>query len=99
VLDLKKIAVLFLILLLVVLIGCEAHIHKIGVGAKEGKMKQARQWYALWGLAPLNQIDTRDMADDATDYEIKTEKAALDIILNIFTGWITVYSRTITVTK
>ncbi len=95
----KKTVALILIIALILLIGCEAHIHKVGVGAKEGKAKQARQWYALWGLAPLNQVDTQSMAEGATDYEIKTEKSALDIILNMFTGMITVYSRTVTVTK
>ena len=33
------------------------------------------------------------------DYEIKTEQSALDIIFNIFTSSVTVYSRTVTVTK
>lgn len=95
----KKFVALLLILTVIVLIGCEAHIHKVGVGAKQGIAVQKRQWYALWGLAPLNQVDTREMAGDATDYEIKTEKSALDVILNIFTGYITITSRTITVTK
>ena len=95
----KKFIALLLILSVVILIGCEAHIHKVGVGAKQGIVVQKRQWYALWGLAPLNQVDTREMAGNATDYEIKTEKSAVDIIINIFTSYVTITSRTVTVTK
>ncbi len=95
----KKTVALILIISLIVMLGCAAHIHKVGVGAKKGMTVQKRQWYALWGLAPLNQIDTREMAGDATDYEIKTEASPVDIILNFFTGYLTIVSRTVTVTK
>jgi len=39
------------------------------------------------------------MAGGAANYEIKTEQSPLDIIINFFTGIVTVYSRTVTVTK
>jgi len=39
------------------------------------------------------------MAAGTTDYTIKTEQSALDVVINIFTSWVTVYSRTVTVTK
>jgi flagellar basal body-associated protein FliL len=95
----KKAVALILIISLIVMVACAAHVHKVGVGAKKGISTQKRQWYALWGLAPLNQIDTREMAGDAKDYEIKTEASPVDIILNIFTSYITITSRTVTVTK
>ncbi len=95
----KKYIALSLLVLLVFMIGCSAHLHKVGVGSKTGDATQARQWYALWGLVPLNNVDTQTMAGGAADYEIKTEQSAMDIILNLFTGMITVYSRTVTVVK
>lgn len=95
----KKYVALLLLVLLVFMIGCEAHMHKVGVGSKTGDATQARQWYALWGLVPLNQVDSQALAGGAADYDIKTEKSVLDIVLNIFTGMITVYSRTVTVVK
>jgi len=95
----KKVVALILIIGLIMMLGCAAHVHKVGVGAKKGITVQKRQWYALWGLAPLNEIDTRTMAGDAKDYEIKTEASAVDIIINIFTSYITITSRTVTVTK
>ncbi len=79
--------------------GCSAHIHKVGTGAQGGEIENGRQWYVLWGLVPINNIDTNDMADGETDYTIKTEQSALDVIINIFTGMVTIHSRTVTVTK
>jgi hypothetical protein len=39
------------------------------------------------------------MAGSAKDYTIKTEVSALDVIINIFTTYVSVVSRTVTVTK
>ncbi|MBC8415916.1 MAG: hypothetical protein ISS80_04090 [Candidatus Cloacimonetes bacterium] len=95
----KKVTIIIMLVTLFALIGCATHIHTIGKGAQGGQMIETRQWYALWGLVPLNEVDTHAIAGDVTDYEIKTEQNALDIILNIFTSAISVYSRTVTVTK
>ena len=95
----KKVTIIIMLITLLALVGCATHIHTIGKGAQGGQTIETRQWYALWGLVPLNEVDTSTIAGDATDYEIKTEQNALDIILNIFTSAITVYSRTVTVTK
>ena len=95
----RAIAVLFLFLFIVSLVGCAAHIHKVGNGPQGNSMMQQRQWYVLWGLVPINTVDTHQMAGGAADYEIKTESAALDVIINIFTTYVSVVSRTVTVTK
>jgi hypothetical protein len=96
----KKIISLLLIGVFVALmVGCAAHVHTIGKGPQKGEYTEARQWYILFGLVPLNTVDTAEMAEDATDYEIKTENSALDIIMNIFTSYISVTSRTVTVTR
>jgi hypothetical protein len=96
----KKIISLIVIVVIVSLvIGCAAHIHKVGQGAHGAEKKEARQWYVLWGLVPINEIDTQQMADGATDYTIKSEQAALDVIINIFTANVSVVSRTVTVSK
>ena len=95
----RAIAVFFLLLFTFSLVGCSYHIHKVGNGPKGNTMTQQRQWYVLFGLVPINDVDTHQMAAGATDYEIKTEQSALDIVINIFTGIASVYSRTVTVTK
>ncbi len=76
--------------------GCSTHLHVVGDGSET---VEQRQWYVLWGLVPINDVDSAEMADGAADYTIETEKSALDVIINIFTGVVSVYSRTVTVTK
>jgi hypothetical protein len=78
---------------------CATHVHTIGDGAQTGVEQQERQWYVLWGLVPINEVDTKEMAGDAEDYTITTEQEALDVIINIFTTYVTVVSRTVTVEK
>ena len=81
------------------MMGCAAHTHLIGKGAQGDNVTEGRQWYILFGLVPLNNIDSHDMAADADDYTIKTEQSVLDVIMNMFTGIVTVNSRTVTVTR
>jgi hypothetical protein len=95
----KKIISLLLLTAFIGLVGCSANIHKVGKGAQGNEVMEARQWYVLCGLMPLNEVDTNQMAGGAADYEIKTEQSAMDIIMNMFTGCVTVFSRTVTVTK
>lgn len=81
------------------LTGCMTHMHVVGEGSKQGIVETERQWYALWGLIPINKVDTKEMAKGAKDYTIKTEQSALDIIINIATSFVTVYSRTVEVRR
>ncbi len=81
------------------LAGCMTHIHVVGDGAKGSAVEQERQWYVLWGLVPINKVDSAQMAKGAKNYEIKTESNALDVIINIFTSAVTVYSRTVEVKR
>lgn len=97
---LKKSVILTVsLIILISLMACSAHVHTVGRGPQTGQEVQARQWYVLWGLVPLNDIDTNQMAGGAADYQIKTEQAFLDIVINWFTSAVTIYSRTVTVTK
>ena len=96
----KQIIAVSLVLAFILLTaGCMAHMHKVGAGEQQGIPVQERQWYVLWGLVPINNVDSHAMAGGATDYTIRTEQSALDVIINIFTGVVTVYSRTVTVMK
>jgi hypothetical protein len=76
-----------------------AHMHVVGDGAKAASVQQERQWYVLWGLVPINTVDTAQMAGGATNYTVKTEHTALDVIINIFTSVVSVTSRTVEVRK
>ncbi len=87
------------IVLLLVAVGCTTHVHNVGNGPQTHQVSEARQWYILWGLVPINDVNTSTMAGDATDYEIMTEVTPIDILIGIPAGWVTVTSRTVTVTK
>ena len=96
---LKKCLAVVLILGVLFLIGCATHIHKVGNGAQGNDMMVQRQWYVLFGLVPINIVDTNAMAGGATDYEIITQHTPIDIVINMFTGVISVNSRTVAVRK
>jgi type II secretory pathway component PulK len=91
--------VLVVLMVVALVAGCATHIHQVGRGAQSGQMEQQRQWYVLFGLVPINNVDTGDMAGEADDYTIKTQQSFLDVVINIFTGIVSVNSRTVTVTK
>ena len=95
----SRLVAVVLVFSFLLLIGCTAHIHKIGTGAQSDEEMQARQWYILFGLVPLNDVDTNEMSGRAENYEIKTETGVVDILLNIITGYVTITSRTVTVSK
>ena len=83
----------------VFLIGCAAHTHVIGNGAKGGESISKAQWYAVWGLVPLGNVDTKEMAGGATDYTIKTKESFVDFLIGIITENVTIVRRTVTVEK
>lgn len=95
----KKIGVVFTLVVIMFMVGCATHTHVVGNGAQGMEQTQQRQWYVLFGLVPINNVETEIMAAGVTDYTIKTQQSALDVIINIFTGWVSVYSRTVTVSQ
>ena len=95
----RRFVALLTVILLVVSTACTRHLHEVGNGAHGGAVVEQRQWYILFGLVPLNHVDSKQMAAGATDYSVRTEASALDVIMTIFTAWVTVNSRTVTVSK
>ena len=64
----KKTVVLIMIVSSLFLIGCSTHIHTVGTGPQTGQIESARQWYILYGLIPLNTVDTGAMAGGVANY-------------------------------
>lgn len=96
---LEKLAAMLCIAVLLFIAGCAAHTHQIGAGAQGSQTIEARQWYVLWGLVPLNEVDTQSMAGGATDYQITTAHTPLDFVIGAVTGVVSVHSRTVLVEK
>ena len=93
----RKLSAIFLIAGMLFVIGCAAHTHKVGDGAQGNDTTSARQWYVLYGLVPINDVDSNAMAAGATDYEITTSHTPLDVVITAVLSSITIYSRTVTV--
>ena len=81
------------------LTACNSMTHTVGSGGTGGNQVSHRTWYVLWGLIPVNEKDSKDLAAGATDYTVHAERDALDIILNIFTSFVSLVSRSETVTR
>ena len=100
----KKAVVMIMIVSSLFLIGCSTHVHTVGTGPETGMTKVARQYYLLWGLIPLNTVDTNQMAASmkTDNYEIKSQVGLVDGAIN-FASMVTigglVSSRTVTITK
>ena len=100
----KKVVVMIMIVSSLFLIGCSTHFHTVGTGPETGLTKVGRQYYLLWGLIPLNTVDTNQMAASmkTDNYEIQSQVALIDGVIN-FASMVTigglVTSRTVTVTK
>lgn len=96
----KKALGLFLIALMVLTFAsCMTHRHIVGSGAQGFNVQSKTQWYILWGLVPLNDADTAEMAKGAANYEIRTYFGGLDFLINFLLGGFTVMSRTVLVVR
>lgn len=96
---LRKLSAVFLVVAMLFVIGCAAHTHKVGNGAQGYDVTEARQWYIVWGLVPINDVDTNAMAGEATDYEITTSYTPIDFIIGVVAGSVSISSRTVSVRK
>jgi len=81
------------------LASCAANVHVVGDGPHTGQKIKKKQWYVIWGLVPINEVDTQAMAAGATDYQIKTVYGVDDCIANLFLNYVSVGMRTVEVTK
>lgn len=95
----KTLASLMIVLCTVFIVSCVTHEHIIGNGPQGNTVVAEKQWYVLFGLVPLNNVDTKAMAGNARDYKIKTETSFIDGLISYFTMIVTVSCRTVEVTK
>jgi uncharacterized protein YcfL len=98
----KKAVVMIMIVSSLFLIGCSTHFHTVGTGPQTGVSNTARQFYLLYGLIPLNSVDTGAMAEGAANYEIQTQVGPMDLVINVASAVAIagiVSSRSVKVTK
>ncbi|MCB9357670.1 MAG: hypothetical protein H6506_04795 [Calditrichaeota bacterium] len=95
----KLVRIVMIAMLCAALSGCYTFNHQVGNGASTGMAKKKKQWFILWGLVPLTEVDSKALAGGASDYDIQTQMAIDDVLISIITSWVTVYPQTVTVTK
>jgi len=79
--------------------GCYTNTHIVGKGAQTSQVVEERQWYVLWGLVPINKVDSQSMAGGAKDYRIETSITFMDWVISIFTSVVSVVPSTVKVMK
>ena len=98
----KKLIIVIMLASSLLIVGCSTHVHTVGAGPQTGLTETARQYYLLYGLIPLNTVDTIEMAGGVDNYEIQTQTGPVDIGIGlasaVMVGGI-VSSRTVTVRK
>jgi hypothetical protein len=80
------------------LVGCTTHEHIVGTGAATGYTESAKQWYLLWGLMAINDVNTNVLSGGAENYKIITQTSIIDALITSLTGGI-LSVRTVKVIK
>jgi hypothetical protein len=96
----KTIKAFFGIFLLVFLLSsCMSLTHVVGSGASSSVSTEKKQWYALWGLVPINTVDSKAMAEGASNYTIKSKVKFVDYVISAFTSAVSINVQTVSVLK
>lgn len=78
---------------------CYSSSHIVGSGGKGGEVIAKKQWFALYGLAPLNTVNSKELAGTATDYTVTTKFTFVDHLIGAVTGFLTIRPMTVQVQK
>jgi hypothetical protein len=91
-------SVMCLVLCATLLTSCFTSTHVVGAGGS-GETVQTKQWFALWGLVPLNNANSQQLAGGKTDYTVTTTFSFVDMVIGAITGIVSVYPMTVKVKK
>ncbi len=94
----KSVILIIFLLFFILLTGCFRHVHTVGSGPHIGKIEEEKQWYILWGIMSLNDVDGGVIAEN-TNCRITTECKPMDCVINFFTGVVSIYRTSVTVEK
>lgn len=97
--KMKKLLVVLTCFLALTFTSCYTMEHTVGEGSKTGVVVEQKQWYAVWGLVPINVIDTKAMAGGAENYTITTQHSFVDQLISAFTSIVSIVVQTVEVQK
>jgi len=95
----KKLLVVLTCFLAVSFTSCFTVEHTVGEGSKTGVTIEQKQWYALWGLIPIIEVDTKAMAGGAENYTITTKHSFVDQLISAITGVVSIVVISVEVQK
>jgi hypothetical protein len=96
----RKIKSLLIALIFVASVSsCYQLEHVVGDGAQGSQTVSKKQWYALWGLVPINNVDSKQMAGDAEDYTITSKHKFVDLVISAVTSYVTIVVQSVDVEK
>ncbi len=81
--------------------GCFTQSVPFGSGGTGASEQEFNQWFVLWGLVPITEIeeDVTAAIGGTTDYTLTSEFTPIDCVINIFTSVVTVYRKSMIVEK
>ena len=81
--------------------GCFSISHTVGRGPQRvpPAVEYHERWFALYGLWPMDDFDSKALAGDARDYRVTTEFTFSDVVMSALTSFVTFYRQTVTVEK
>ena len=94
--SIKQMAILFASAIL--LTSCFSYTSVVGTGAEGNKTESKWNHYAIGGLAPIAVSDSKEMANGAENYDVKTEVSFVNSLCRFVTFGLYTPSTT-TVTK
>jgi hypothetical protein len=81
--------------------GCFSIQHTVGRGPQHVPVdvEYRERWYGLFGLWPLDEYDSKLLANGSRDYRVTTEFTFSDVVISTLTSFVTFYRQTIIVEK
>jgi Bor protein len=81
--------------------GCFTMTTTVGDGPKSMPPMETyvHRWYAIYGLFPMDDLDSKSLSGGAKDYRVTTEFTFEDIVMSAFTSFATFYRQTVIVEK
>jgi len=76
---------------------CYTSTYVVNDGAQGINQVQQKQWYALWGLVPMNDVNAKTMANGHENYTITDQHTFVDFVIGIFTSMVSIVPKTIKV--
>lgn len=83
------------------LAACFTLTHTVGRGPQSPTpvIATETEWFALWGLVPLEPVDSAVLAGPTPDYRVTTKFTAMDVVITAFSSLLTFYRQTVIVEK